>query len=381
MESFVESVVLRRYRPGMSSGHEEPLRRGFRAVVYAGKDPITKRKTYLKETHPTREAAEAAKIRMLGQLEAERIPDRAATVAYLLDRWLEVADHELTTRETNEGYIRRTLKPALGDMTLRKLQHRVDLLDRMYTHLRRCNALCDGRPFIEHRLPKRAAPDAAHDCASARCRPHVCRPMSPGAIRRLHAVLSSALGSAVSWGWIERNPALHAHLPKLTRRRPMPPEPALVAELINQAWVRDAEFGLYLWLAVTTDARRGELAALRWSSCDLERGELLVDDNYVVRQGVCRIKGTKTDDPRRLSLDSLTIQLLTDFHDARAAALRSIDVVLALDRPGVSASSTAVIASSARGPAGPPRTSPGQGAPSFTTSLRRRGGEVSHLPR
>jgi integrase len=82
----------------MSSGHVEPLRRGFRAVVYAGKDPITKRKTYLKETHPTREAAEAAKIRMLGQLEAERFPDRAATVGYLLDRWLEVADRDLTTR-------------------------------------------------------------------------------------------------------------------------------------------------------------------------------------------------------------------------------------------------------------------------------------------
>ena len=41
---------------------------------------------------------------------------------------------------------------------------------------------------------------------------------------------------------------------------------------------------MYLWLAVTTGARRGELVALRWSSCDLERGELLVDANYVVRQ-------------------------------------------------------------------------------------------------
>ena len=54
-----------------------------------------------------REAA-AAKIRLLGQLEAERIPDHAAKVAYFLNRCIEVADHELTTRETNEGYIRRT---------------------------------------------------------------------------------------------------------------------------------------------------------------------------------------------------------------------------------------------------------------------------------
>jgi hypothetical protein len=129
----------------MSTGHVEVLKRGFRAVVYAGKDPITGRKVYLKETHPDRQAAERARDRLVAQVEAERIPDQAATVAYLLDRWVEVVDHELSTRETNEGYIRRTLKPALGDMPLRKLQHRVDILDRLYTHLRRCNALCDGR--------------------------------------------------------------------------------------------------------------------------------------------------------------------------------------------------------------------------------------------
>ena len=132
----------------MPTGPIEALKRGFRAVVYAGKDPITGRKTYLEETHPTREAAEAAKIRLIGQLEAERIPDQAATVRVSprpLDRGGRPrADH----RETNEGYIRRTLKPALGDMTLRKLQHRVDLLDRLYTHLRRCNGLCDGRPVM-----------------------------------------------------------------------------------------------------------------------------------------------------------------------------------------------------------------------------------------
>jgi len=43
---------------------------------------------------------------------------------------IEVVDHELSTAETTAGYIRRTLRPALGDMPLRKLQHRVDVLDR-----------------------------------------------------------------------------------------------------------------------------------------------------------------------------------------------------------------------------------------------------------
>src|SRR4051812_35361646 len=156
--------VAKVYVAAMSAGHVEVLKRGFRAVVYAGKDPITGRKVYLKETHPDRPAAERARDRLIAQVDAERIPDQAATVAYLLDRWVEAVDHELSTRETNEGYIRRTLKPALGDMPLRKLQHRVDILDRLYPRLRRCNALCDGRPSIDHRRA-----DSAHDCASVRC--------------------------------------------------------------------------------------------------------------------------------------------------------------------------------------------------------------------
>ena len=109
---------------------------------------------------PHARGAERAKNRLIAQVEAERIPDRAATVAYLLDRWVEVADHELSTRVTNEGYIRRTLKPALGDIQLRKLQHRVDILDRLYTHLRRCAALCDGRLKVDHR-----SHEEGHDCA------------------------------------------------------------------------------------------------------------------------------------------------------------------------------------------------------------------------
>ena len=114
------------------------LRTGFRARVYAGKDPFTGKQTYLRgETRRHRRDAEADAERLLAQVEADRLPDHHATVGVLLDRWREVVDHELSTAEANLGYVRRTLRPALGDMPLRKLQHRVDILDRLYTHLRR----------------------------------------------------------------------------------------------------------------------------------------------------------------------------------------------------------------------------------------------------
>jgi integrase len=100
---------------------------------------------------------------------------------------MEIADHELTTRETTASYVRRIINPALGDWLLRKLQHRVDVIDQLYKHLARCGKLCDGKPFVEHKR------EGAHDCVQLKCRPHVCKPLSASTIRRIHGILSPAL--------------------------------------------------------------------------------------------------------------------------------------------------------------------------------------------
>jgi integrase len=177
----------------MARGSIETLRTGFRARVYTGKDPITGKQTYLRgETRRYQRDAEADAERLVARVEADQRPDQNATVGVLLDRWMEIVDHELSTAETTAGYVRRTLRPALGDMTLRKLQHRVGILDRLYSHLRRCNQLCDGNSVLLGR--------AAAENRPAESPIHVCRPMSAGAVRRVHAILSAALNYAVSWG-------------------------------------------------------------------------------------------------------------------------------------------------------------------------------------
>lgn len=304
----------------MSRGSIETLRTGFRARVYAGKDPITGKQTYLRgETRRHRRDAETDAERLVANVEAERRPDQHATVAHLLDRWTEVVDHELSTAETTAGYVRRTLKPALGDLPVRKLQHRVDILDRLYTHLRRCSQLCDGQGRTRQ-------PEGGADAA-----PHVCRPMSPSSVRRVHAILSAALNYAVSWGWIERNPADYAHPPKIARRRAEPPTPEQVALLLNAAAAADDEVAVFLWLAVTTGARRGELVALRWSALDLDRGTLRLFANYVVRSGQRQLKGTKTGEERLLSLDAATVGALADLRAVRADALAPAGLPLPAD--------------------------------------------------
>jgi hypothetical protein len=71
-------------------------------------------------------------------------------VAKLLDEYAAIAEWDVSTRQTNEGFIRRTIEPALGHLEVRKV--RGPILDQLYARLKRCGDLsCTGRPFTEHR--------------------------------------------------------------------------------------------------------------------------------------------------------------------------------------------------------------------------------------
>ena len=79
-------------------------------------------------------------------------------MAELLDEYVPVAGWDVSTTETNLGYIRRTIKPALGIKEVRKV--RGPLLDNLYTRLQRCgNLACAGKPFTEHRHVPDLRPD------------------------------------------------------------------------------------------------------------------------------------------------------------------------------------------------------------------------------
>ncbi len=132
-------------------GYIQPLPSGsFRVSVYAGTDPLTGRQIRLRRTCKTERDAQIALGQLLEQAAVGRQPETNATVAELLDRYVQVADWELSTREANEGYIRRTIKPAVGHLPIRKV--RGPVLDMLYARLRRCaDVSCTGKPFTEHR--------------------------------------------------------------------------------------------------------------------------------------------------------------------------------------------------------------------------------------
>ena len=45
-------------------------------------------------------------------------------MAKLLDEYAPIAQWDVSTRQTNEGFIRRTLKPAIGHLKIRQVTTR-----------------------------------------------------------------------------------------------------------------------------------------------------------------------------------------------------------------------------------------------------------------
>jgi integrase len=311
-------------------GKAEPRRRGsirphyggFQVRVTAGVDPTTGERIILHETVATRREAERALTRLLAEADAWKSARTKASFGALLDRWLAGHEVAITTRVTYESLIRNHIRPALGTVPLTKL-HRgaAEILESFYGDLRRCSRRCDRRPFVEHRA------SGVHDCTELGCSPHRCRPLAASSVRQIHAIISGALSAAVRWGWLPFNPAETARLPARLKPQPHPPGPRDAARIIEAAWERDAEFGLYVWLAMVTGARRGELLALRWHHIDLDAAILTVRRNYVRANGEGHDKDTKSHQMRRLSIDAATVELIK----RHRAACEHVFAVLAFE--------------------------------------------------
>src|SRR5262249_16540569 len=246
--------------------------------------------------------AEAARTRLLNQVDEQRNPRTRATVDQLMDRYLELLDVDAKTRKGYEGYITNHIRPLLGKLPVGKLDG--EALDSFFTGLRTCRSHCGGnRNFVEHwtREP--------HECDSRCGRPHTCRPLAVSSVHQVHSCLSGALKRAVRWRWIAVNPLDQAERPKSVRSNPTPPTTEQAAAIVNAAFGNLA-WGTLVWLAMVTGARRGELCALRVDNVDLDNAVLVIRTSISQDGAKTWEKDTKTHQQRRITLDEYTVALL-----------------------------------------------------------------------
>ncbi len=135
--------------------------------------------------------------------------------------------------------------------------------------------------------------------------------LAPKTIRNIHGALHAALKDAVRWGYLARNVAAAADLPK-----GMAPEMHVWSPEQLRAFLdhvrNDRLYGAWLLLA-TTGMRRGEVAGLRWVDVDLDAGRVSPRRPRVVVNYEVVVSEPKTAKGRRsLALDPATLAALRE---------------------------------------------------------------------
>lgn len=239
---------------------ERPGRPGkWELRVYVGRDPLTRKKNYVSRTVSASGKREASKLLagLVTDLEREGRVAGAGTFGELLDKWYAVRAPDLVPagRSTAKKIIEKDLAP-LRQVRLAELAGRFGTarLDEFYAAMRARGGRCRRQPA----------------CGTPTCDHGAGAPLSAATVHRMHVVVRSALGLAVKWGWIARNPAIGASPGTVEEREAPPPEPDDLLRLFDLAERRNPELVVFLIVAAVTGARRSEVLALQWPDVDLD---------------------------------------------------------------------------------------------------------------
>lgn len=298
----------------------------LRVRVYAGQDPVTKRRHSLVETVPAGpkawERAEEIRLGFLADIRKRRNPQTTATVNQLLDRYLDQHTGGSRTVEGYREYVDKHVRPFIGTSKVGAID--VEILDSLYAEMRRCREHCRDRRGVDHRTT------FPHQC-DQRCRPHRCRPLGNATIRKIHYVLSGAYKRAVRWRWVAVSPMGQAEPPPVPAPDPQPPTPEEAARLVAEAWRRDPDWGMFVWLTMVTGARRGEVCGLRWQHVDLERGVITIRRAIAQVGGETEEKDTKTHQRRHVTIDPSTLEALAEHRSRWEERCSALELELSTD--------------------------------------------------
>ncbi|HMO58364.1 MAG TPA: site-specific integrase [Roseiflexaceae bacterium] len=193
--------------------------------------------------------------------EGQDLGKSAQTMDAFLTQWLEeVAKPTLRPRtfEYYESVVRRYLKPALGSVRLRDLDHQQ--VQQMV-----------------HRLPKTLAPRT---------------------VRNIRAILRRALNTALTWRLVTYNAATGIAMPKVERYQAqvLTPEEANRLRKVLQGHPREAAYLLMMGLGL----RRGEVLGLLKEEVNLAKRTIHITGQVQVIRGKVQRVATKTDASRRV---------------------------------------------------------------------------------
>jgi integrase len=283
-------------------GHIRERSPGHWAIVIDVRDPETgKRRRKWHSFKGTKREAQVECARLIGEHKAGKVnlAPVKITVAEFLAQWLDHMHLQLGAR-AHERYteiVTKNIVPLLGGVSLAKLQPA--MISAAYATALK-SGRCDGKGGL-----------------------------SPETVLYLHRVLRQALAQAVKWDLLGRNPADAVDPPKTERRQMTALDADGTAALIEAA--RSSSLFIPILLAASCGIRRGEIAALRWRSVDLDRGTLSVVASAEQTSTTVREKPPKSGKGRSIKLPSLAVDELRRHRLQQAEQLLKLGVRLTDD--------------------------------------------------
>jgi integrase len=259
-------------------GHIRERSPGRWAIVIDIRDPETgSRRRKWHSFAGTRRNAEDECARLIASLNGGNyVEPTKQTVAQFLDEWLEFIKPSVSPK-TVERYgelCRKNIVPLIGDVTLARLK--TDRIDTAFS-----KALQSGR----------------RDGTGG---------LSPHTVRHMRRALIKALGQAVTWERLSKNPASHTTAPKVERKRMTAYDAEQTGALLDA--LRPTRLFVPVLLAVMCGLRRGELIALRWRNVDLDGKSLaVVESAEQTDAGAVRYKEPKSGRSRTIALSSTVV--------------------------------------------------------------------------
>jgi integrase len=275
-------------------GHIRERSPGHFAIILEQRDAATgKRKRKWHSFQGTKRQAQIECARLISEITGGTyLEPNKTTLAQFFERWLAHMKSQITPKShaRYSELARKNIVPLIGSVALTRL--RPALISAAYT-----KALTEGR---RHRTGG----------------------LSPQTVTHMHRVLKQALGQAVKWELLNRNPADVVDPPKTNRGQMQTYNLDQTAQLIEA--MRPTRMLIPTLLAVLCGMRRGEIAALRWRSVDLAAGRLGVVESAEQVGSMVRYKTPKNGRGRTLALSANLVEELRQHRLRQAEELLKV---------------------------------------------------------
>lgn len=284
------------------NGHLKERSPGHWAIVLDVPDPVTgKRRRKWHSFKGTKRGAEIEKSRLITALKGGTyLEPNKTTLAVFLDRWLDHMKAQVSPK-THERYsqiVKNNVIPTLGATVLTKLKPAA-IADAY------AKALAGGR-----RDGKEGG-------------------LSPRSVGHMHRVLKEALGQAVRWELLHRNPCDAVDPPKVEWSPMATYDLSQTAEMLEM--LRDHPIYMAAALAVLCGLRRGEICALRWRNVDLATGQISVVESLEQTKAGLRFKSPKNGKGRTVAMAPTIVDELRAYRLQRVQDLLKLGLKLSDD--------------------------------------------------